>query len=306
MIIQELYKDLSDNNLKGIAEKEGCDLKISAFSIDIKKLNRVIRISLKHLVYSKHIIENFETYFCAVEPSNIYDLSVADFSMPKFHMYKDFELMPILTPSLPEPIHTTNDYLNFAQLRKGDVVLDLGGYCGVAAILMKDKVGKDGVVVTVEPDKLNITALTQNIKLYQSIKGMSPTIEESAIWIDSLGLEFSSEGNMGSSAVSIVGTNRGEIVKVNTITLSGLIKKHKLKKVNFIKCDIEGAEKFIFGDLNFFNNFRPKIIIEPHKVNGVLTIDSCVSQLKQFGYECRINKQSGVKSLPLIFCTPDC
>ena len=59
------------------------------------------------------------------------------------------------------------------------------------------------------------------------------------------------------------------------------------EKVDFIKCDVEGAECSIWDDKEFFNKFRPKIVIEPHLIDGKMTTDDCVSQLKNYGYECK-------------------
>jgi FkbM family methyltransferase len=56
---------------------------------------------------------------------------------------------------------------------------------------------------------------------------------------------------MGSSAASIVGNNRGLVSKVASFTLSSIANKFKLQRVDFIKCDVEGAEKVIFTVLRY-------------------------------------------------------
>jgi FkbM family methyltransferase len=45
-----------------------------------------------------------------------------------------------------------------------------------------------------------------------------------------------------SSAVSIVGVRRGNIVQIPTTTLSAFCKERRIERVDFIKMDIEGAE----------------------------------------------------------------
>jgi hypothetical protein len=109
---------------------------------------------------------------------------------------------------------------------------------------------------------------------------------------------------MGSSAASILGRNRGSVHSVPSFTLSALCARFDLSRVDFVKCDIEGAEQVIFGDEAFFQRFRPKIMIEPHMLAGVETTAACVSQLQRFGYTCRRIDQEGV-SLPLLQCVPD-
>ena len=46
---------------------------------------------------------------------------------------------------------------------------------------------------------------------------------------------------------------------------------------------------------DFFRRFRPRIMIEPHMVQGALSDQAVVRILDCFGYECRIIEQHGVK-----------
>ena len=47
------------------------------------------------------------------------------------------------------------------------------------------------------------------------------------------------------------------------VTLNSYCKENKIKKLDIIKIDTEGAEKkIIFGSKNVFRKFHPKIIIE--------------------------------------------
>jgi Methyltransferase FkbM domain len=108
---------------------------------------------------------------------------------------------------------------------------------------------------------------------------------------------------MGSSASEIVGIDRGTIQNVRSFTLSGLCDMGKIMSVDFIKCDVEGAEAVIFEDEKFFANHRPRIIIETHLKDGIETTEKCISDLTKFGYECRRILQTGVV-LPLIECYP--
>ena len=74
-----------------------------------------------------------------------------------------------------------------------------------------------------------------------------------------------------------------------------------MDKVDFIKCDVEGAESVIFNDDEFFNKFKPKIIVEPHYVNGELTLMKVQNSLKKYGYKFDLIEQHGV-ALPLLHC----
>jgi FkbM family methyltransferase len=182
-------------------------------------------------------------------------------------------------------------------------VLDLGAYSGLTSILFCQAVGTSGTVVAVEADRRNIACLRRNVANFRKYGRGTLLVCEGAVWSSNDGLEFSSEGNMGSSAASILGRNRGSAHMVPSFTLSALCARFDLSRVDFIKCDIEGAEQVIFGDEAFFERCRPRIMIEPHVVGGVETTAACASQLQRFGYTCTRIEQEGV-SLPLLQCVP--
>ena len=148
-----------------------------------------------------------------------------------------------------------------------------------------------------------IVAIEKNLRLYERIAKSRIEILAGAVWSHNDGLEFSTEGNMGSSAASLVGRQRGAIRKVPSFTLGAIAAKFDLAKVDFIKCDIEGAESVIFEDLAFLNRFSPKIIIEAHMIGGVATTGKFKGDLGKAGYRFKEIPQIG-GALPLIECYP--
>jgi FkbM family methyltransferase len=289
------------------------DLEIEAISKGIKfsKISNILRFELMgkviciselHSVYAFDIIRSFDYYFSAVTPIRVNNLLVIDYSRPSYHDVIGFDLMPVHFPSFAEPIATNDHYLNFSNLEKGDVILDLGAYSGLSSITMKLKVGEEGKVIAVDPDKTNCISIDKNLNLFKKITGFDIIHNGGAVWNHCEGIFFSGEGNMGSSVSEYLG-ERGKKCFVPTITLSELVNKYKLSRVDFIKCDIEGAETVVFTDKDFFDHFKPLIIIETHNVNGVSTVDKCTSDLTSMGYICKVVEQSGVE-YPLLECTP--
>jgi FkbM family methyltransferase len=157
--------------------------------------------------------------------------------------------------------------------------------------------------VAVEADARNIACIRRNFANYRKYLDGSVQLCEGAVWDADGELAFSSEGNMGSSAANIVGGNRGVVGTVRSFTLESIARRFALTRVDFIKCDIEGAERTIFGDREFFARFSPRIIIEPHVLGGVATTAACISALETHGYVCETIVQHGVP-LPLIQCAP--
>ncbi len=99
------------------------------------------------------------------------------------------------------------------------------------------------------------------------------------IWYKQESIVFNSEGNMGSTAVNLLGRN-DNAVTINSITLDELL-KHSNGKAEAIKMDIEGAElDLIVKSEGFFERHRPKLVIEPHYINGTINTQDIIDALK--------------------------
>lgn len=266
---------------------------------------QIVRISRDNYIYIVDMIESFEYYFTSAEPVLIrYEgepYSLIDFSTPRLHRIAGFDDFPVLSPSLTEPFETIRQYLDFAELTAGATVLDLGAYSGLTSIAFAKAVGPQGRVVALEPDPLTFIAARTNIASNTKVNGLDNiTLVPAAVAGQPGILKFSSEGAMGSSLTSIVGTHRGKSVDVECVTLAGLAERNGLERVDFIKMDVEGAELgAILESGTFLQTFRPRMIIEPHVVDGQLTSDAIIPFLTGLGYECEVIEQTGV-ALPLV------
>lgn len=289
--------------LKKAAAAKNIHLALHPRHLDFSKGRQVIRIAPRHVVYGHDIINAFDYYFQAVKPEVISESLIVDYSQPKFHEVIGYAGPPVFFSALSEPLVTTQQYLDFAKLENGCVVLDLGAYSGLTALVFSDRVAPDGRVIAVEADEENIAVIKKNLENYKTATGRAVDLVAAAVWTHNRGVEFSVEGNMGSSAVSIVGRSRGTIKKVASMTLSELATAFALDRVDFVKCDIEGAEALIFNDEQFFSTFKPRIIVEVHMVNGVETTAAVTAALQRYGYQCQRVVQHGVE-LPLLECYP--
>ncbi len=298
-----LYPSL-DHPVAQQAKELGYELRISAHAIDVRRDKQIIRVSLAHFQYLSDIITSFEYYYSAVRDIPFLDCRLVDYSTPRFHRVVGFDEHPVLFPSFSEPITTTTQYLDFASLKAGQVVLDLGAYSGLTSIVFKERVGTSGVVIAVDADAQNFDVLSINFELHRKMTGRAISSVFGAMWNHGEGLEFSSEGNMGAAATEFIGNRNGNAVnRVPSFTLSSLMKHCGLHRVDFIKCDVEGAESVVFEDGHFFANHRPRIIIETHHTPTGPSTKKCISDLNKFGYTCREILQHGVV-LPLLECTP--
>jgi FkbM family methyltransferase len=272
-------------------------------TIDIADEARIVRISRTHAIYANDIVNGFEFFHGAVAPEAVGGNELVDYSVPKFHQMPGFPLHPVFFNAIAEPLVTADQYIEFAQLGEASVALDLGAYSGLTSILFREQCGMSGTVIAVEADPDNIAAVAKNIELYESRTGQCVELFEGAVWIHDEGVSFSAEGNLGSSATDCVGNRLGLAKLVPSARLSTIARRYELPRVDFIKCDIEGAEGVIFGDADFFERFQPRIIVEVHPVDGTLTTEKVKADLSKFGYTFELVDQLG-STLPLLRCIP--
>lgn len=280
------------------------------FIINIFNGNDCIRISKKHKIYLYDITSCFEYYFSSVEPEKWGKYNLVDFSKRNPHKVKGFNEHKVLFSSFAEPIRTAQQYIDFAQLNSDSVVLDLGAYSGLTSILFDQSITKNnseikGRVIAVDPDVINCACIKKNFIAYKQATGRNIEYLHGAVWKTDGQIEFSSEGNMGASAICFVGKKRGKKQKVKSFTLNSIAQKYNLSKIDFIKCDVEGAEIYIFNDDEFFKKYSQKIIFESHCVddNMVLSSQKVIDALSKYGYNCKEVPQEGT-NLPLVECYP--
>lgn len=291
--------------------RKDIDVFQSCNAVDIvsRKDGRTIRLSRANSVYVPDMIESFEYFYGSAAPITTKArgklIQLVDFSSPRLHKVTGFEDFPVLCPSLTEPYMTTEQYLGFAQLKEGDIAIDLGSYSGLTSVAFSKAVGHTGKVIALEPDPLNHACVGPNLATHREKSGLDNIILlQAAVSPQSGTLRLSSEGAMGSALTSIVGTYRGETIEVESISLVDLVARCAISKVDFIKMDIEGAElALVTESTEFIAKYLPRMVIEPHCVDGVLTSGPIINCLEQLGYSCSVIEQHGL-SLPLITAAP--
>lgn len=126
-------------------------------------------------------------------------------------------------------------------------ILDCGANIGLSIIYFK-RLFPEAIIVAFEPDEINFDILTRNIN---SFKLKDVQIHKEAVWKEDTILHFSNEGSMGSK---IEVDHKANTREVKAIRLKNFI----VRKIDFLKIDIEGAEyevlKDIATDLHHVNN----------------------------------------------------
>lgn len=166
------------------------------------------------------------------------------------------------------------------EVKKGDIVIDIGAHIGYFTLLFAKLVGKNGKVFAFEPDPTNFAILKKNIELngYKNVTLVQKAVSDK---IGKTNLHLS-EDNDGDHTIYDKKDNRPSIV-VSVTRLDDYF-KNKKDKINFIKVDTEGVElKVIKGmpDLlkknknikiltEFWANGIKKAGIEPKEILNVL------------------------------------
>jgi len=155
-------------------------------------------------------------------------------------------------------------------LRPGMIVLDVGSYYGLYALIASVKVGKQGQIVAFEPSPPQRSRLRLHLWLNRCSNvrvekmALGETAGEHEFFVATQG----SEGFSGLRPPDVGASVRS--IRVSLMTVDRYLQEHSISKVDFIKIDVEG------GELDFFKGAqsllrgktRPVILCELQDVRA--------------------------------------
>jgi FkbM family methyltransferase len=161
-------------------------------------------------------------------------------------------------------------------VKEGDVVVDLGANIGYFTLLAARLVGKKGKVYAFEPEPINYSLLTKNIKLnrYDNVVPEQKAVSN----VKGMIKLFLSDKDTGAHTLRQHHVERefatkqfGAFVEVESVVLDDYFKNRE-RSIDVIKMDIEGAEVAALSgmdrilkenqDLKIFSEFYPSAIRE--------------------------------------------
>lgn len=160
------------------------------------------------------------------------------------------------------------------EIKRDDIVLDIGANIGYYTLIFAKLVGENGKVFAFEPDPTNFAILKKNVKIngYKNVVLINKAVSDKA---GKLKL-FLSEDNMGDHRTYDSKDDR-EFVEIESVKLDDYFDKTS-DKINFIKMDIQGAEyAAVKGMSGLVNNTKDLTIVTEFWPIG----------LKRFGVEPR-------------------
>ena len=165
-------------------------------------------------------------------------------------------------------------------VKPGDICLHFGGSDGRHSYLLSQHIGPKGVVHVYEPSNYSYAIMTRLLR-WHKLKNVIPhnaaigSAEGSMIlsvpkkMSGHLGRAYGVVTDRGGTASDemLATGNRTEFVDQPTavVSLDGLMAAEKLPRVDFIRCDVEGAEiRFVDGGRKTIERDLPSLLIEIH------------------------------------------
>ena len=147
------------------------------------------------------------------------------------------------------------------------VLIDIGANAGVYTLCGSKIVGEKGVVYSFEPNAICIDLLKKSIRLNKMNNiTLIPEAVSNRIGVQDFILYAASDHNRIKFSNEVNSVHRSTITgatKVRVTTLDGYFENKNLTRLDLIKIDAEGCEKFVLeSGSQIINHFRPKLIIE--------------------------------------------
>jgi FkbM family methyltransferase len=157
------------------------------------------------------------------------------------------------------------------SLKKGDICIDAGANIGTMSLLFSKMVGKDGLVISVEPIVHHVLRKNARSNHRKNIVVAPVALLDRNGEIEMLISDYSLDSTVEPRAkydpnqrVSHFGMRR----KVKCTTIDNLVQEMKLPKVDFIKMDIEGSEELALnGARNVLSTYKPKLSISSYHLD---------------------------------------
>ena len=164
-------------------------------------------------------------------------------------------------------------------IRRGDTVFDVGANFGVFTVLFSDLVGPQGSVYSFEPVPPTFSRLSDRVRREARFSNVTTNAvacshERGTVQISVPGGDFGQASMRSHGSGSWANGSATETFSVPTIRLDDYVAEHRLSRLDFIKCDAEGAELLILkGATGTLKQFEP-----------LLHLEVCGAWIRDFGY----------------------
>lgn len=192
-----------------------------------------------------------------------------------------------------QPKTITSSNVNFYKslATPGAMIIDIGAHTGDTTVPMALAVGKEGIVVALEPNKYVFKILEKNASLNPAFTNIQPrcfaaTKEEGEFTFNYSDASFNNGGFL--SEIHEKKTHHDFLLKVQGKQLEKYLEENfanQLQKLALIKIDAEGYDKEIIKTIpNVLRKYKPNLMIECYKRLDRNERDELFDVVTGFGY----------------------
>jgi FkbM family methyltransferase len=199
-------------------------------------------------------------------------------SMAKIKLFRDF--LSFFAVLIEQYVY--DEYLKYYELKRGDVVVDVGAHIGVFCVRASRAVGEEGKVLAIEPDPSNLELLNRNIRA-NSVRNV--VVIGKAVY----GRRGRERLYLSPHRASHSLYKQGyRWIEVEADTLDCIL-AGSCVKADFIKMDIEGAEVEALKGMNETLRKHVRLAIAGyHIVDGTRTCGIVAEYLRSRGFRVRV------------------
>ena len=173
---------------------------------------------------------------------------------------------------------------DYFKLKSG-IFLDVGANVGKYSVIIGNQLRENGKVFAFEPEPSNLKALKRNLELNR-LTNVNIIPLACSDKKDRLKLYLNEKNSGGHSLIE----KQTSFIEVDVDTLDNRIEKQKIKKVDMIKIDVEGAEADVLkGAKKILKRYHPRVIFEAWDEEHLNRIEKVLIpfkyQIKKIGEE---------------------
>lgn len=153
-------------------------------------------------------------------------------------------------------------------VKPGDVCIDIGANLGYLTVVLSKLAGRNGKVYAVEPVKPVLSALNKNTKRLKNVEVLPYALGDENKLMQLGNNSIKNSGYLGSGSHFVLGEDAVADVVFEAEMRKGSELFSHLKKIDFVKCDIEGYEMVVIPEISeIIDKFKPILLIESLKEN---------------------------------------
>ncbi|MCA9302497.1 MAG: FkbM family methyltransferase [Phycisphaerales bacterium] len=150
------------------------------------------------------------------------------------------------------------------RIPSGGTAIDIGAHKGAYSYWMGKAVGPKGRLVAIEPQPDLAHRLKEYYKSNPRVRVRHSAVSDST---GTITLHIPDAGpSHGATIRELKPGESVRVIEVPSIAFSELPGEFALRRIDFIKCDCEGAERVIFGSgTDVLDKFKPTVLVECEK-----------------------------------------